>query len=123
MPHLDYNVGGIFDPKGNWMSFLAGGLILVSFMLGIAETYEIYVMVYLAFIVAGIFIFLNAIMRANEVVYFSQNVVFLATGMVLAAYFSLTGYGTSFFFVIFALTVITYALKYGKMLISGKRSS
>lgn len=120
MPHLDYNVGGIFDAKGNWMSFLAGGLILISFMLGIAETYEIYVMVYLAFLVAGIFIFLNALMRGDEVVYFSQNLISLAIGMVMAVYFGFTGYGTVFFIVILALTIITYFLKYGKMLISRK---
>ena len=118
MKHKYNPPGGLLDFIGVWKGFLSGSLALISFIMGIVSETEAVIVIYLAFFLVSLFIFINSMMRNGGVeVYFFQTWFSFAFGSVLSIALFLGGMGNSWIAIVLILIIVTYILRYGAFII------
>lgn len=88
---MEYNPSGVFDKMGTLQGFVAGSMIVSSFIFGIASESEIVMLFMIMVMVAGIMVFISSLLRGGENVYFWMVVGFMVVGGVVSFVASLLG--------------------------------
>ncbi|UCC91585.1 MAG: hypothetical protein JSV39_04740, partial [Candidatus Aenigmatarchaeota archaeon] len=95
-----------------WKSFLIGSLT-VSSLIYLVLTEDIGVFfAALGLVVIGAILFLGTVLSIRKVVYFSQNIFFLAIGGIFSIIFNAAGYSLLYLGVVVILVVVTWMHKF-----------
>lgn len=116
---LDYNVKNVLDRTGIWRAFLGGSLTTASFLIGIVAQSDVTFLAMVAFIVAGLLMLMNTIMRETIVVFFFETIISFGVGCVVSIAMAFSGWGYPYFAVIVLLVIITYVHRFRKLIFSG----
>jgi hypothetical protein len=116
---LDYNAKGVIDRTGIWRAFLAGSLATTSLLIGIVSQSDVMFLAMIALIVAGLMMFMNALMRERVVVFFFETLISFGMGCVIPIAMVYNGWGYPYFAAILLLVIITYVYRFRKLIFSG----
>jgi len=106
---MEYNPSHIKNWLGPWKGFLTGSLILTSISILVMTESEIVFLGMVGFILAGIVLLFESLLRGGEEIPFLAIVVMFVIGGAVSVALALIGLHIVYFVVVIILIILTYA--------------
>ena len=105
---LLYNPSHVTNRLGPWKGFLTGSLILSSIAILVSTESELVFLGMLGFILLGIALFFESILRQGEEIPFLTIIVMFVLGCIIAVIFAALGLQYLYFLLSMILVILTY---------------